>query len=59
MEITKAQATEFMRDLRNGGIMGAGLVADHMRISIEKANQFLNACIKYGVTERQGGAYVI
>lgn len=69
MNITKTQAREFMRDLRgtvygdpnkaNGGIMREGLVADHMKMSIEKANQFLNACIKYGITERQGGAYVI
>lgn len=41
------------------GIMSAELVADHMGITAEKANEFLWACVKYGITERQGGAFVV
>lgn len=69
MNITKTQAQEFYRDLcgtvygnankNSQGIMSVGLIADHMRISIEKANAFCNAMIKYGVTERQGGKVVV
>lgn len=68
-EITKPQAEEFYRDLcgtvygnankNSQGIMSVGLISDHMRISIERANAFCNAMIKYGVTERQGGKVVV
>jgi hypothetical protein len=68
-EITKAQAQEFYRDLCGTvygdtnkncqGVMSIGLIADHMKISIEKANLFCNAMIKYGVTERQNGMVVV
>lgn len=70
MMITKEMATEFWRDLMGTlwhdadtkvthGIMSEYLVADHMRITTEKAKAFLDACIRYGITERQGGAYVV
>ena len=69
MNITKPQAEEFYRDLcgtvygdsskNSQGIMSVGLIADHMRISIERANAFCNAMIRYGVTERQGGKVVV
>jgi len=69
IEITKEMATEFYRDLcgtvygdpnkNSGGVMSIGLIADHMKISIEKANDFCNAMIKYGITERQGGMIVV
>ena len=68
-EITKQQAKEFYRDLcgtvygdanKNcGGIMSIALIADHMRISIEKADAFCNAMIKYGITERSNGMIVV
>jgi len=68
-EITKSQATEFYRDLcgtvygnvkkNSQGVMSVGLIADHMKISIEKANDFCNAMIKYGITERQNGMVVV
>lgn len=67
--ITKAQAKEFYRDLcgtvygnadtNSQGIMSAALIADHMKMPIEKANDFLWACAKYGITERQGGGWVV
>ena len=51
--ITEAMAKEFYRDLcgtvygdcnKNcGGIMSVGLIADHMKVTIEKANDFCNA----------------
>lgn len=68
-KITKEMAREFYRDLCGtvygdenktcGGIMSAGLIADHMRMSIEATNDFLWACARYGITERQGGAWVV
>lgn len=67
--ITKAQAKEFYRDLCGtvygdpnktcGGIMSERLIAEHMGIGEEKATQFLWACAEYGITERQGGAWVV
>lgn len=67
--ITKNQAAEFYRDLcgtvygdcreSGGGIMSAELIAEHMRIATETAEKFLWACAKYGITERQGGAWVV
>lgn len=69
MSITKGMAREFYRDLcgtvygnpdkNSGGIMSAELVADHMGISPKKATEFLRDCVQYGITERQGGGYVI
>jgi hypothetical protein len=68
--ITREMAKEFWRDLMgtlwkdpdcktSHGIMSAGLVADHMRITTERANAFLLACAEYGITERQGGGWVV
>jgi hypothetical protein len=67
--ITESQATEFYRDLcgtvygnankNSQGVMSVGLIADHMRISIEKANAFCDAMIEYGITERQNGMIVV
>ena len=69
MEITKEMATEFYRDLcgtvygdptkNSQGIMTVELIAEHMKISVEKANEFCNAMIKYGITERQNGMIVV
>ena len=39
--------------------MSIGLIADHMKIRIEKANAFCNAMIKYGITERANGMIVV
>ena len=68
-EITKEKAEEFYRDLcgtvygdpnkNSGGVMSVGLIADHMCISIEKANLFCDAMIKFGITERQNGMVVV
>lgn len=68
-EITKENAKEFYRDLCGTvygnanknchGIMSVGLIADHMRISIEKANDFCNAMVKYGITEKTNGMIVV
>lgn len=68
--MTEAKARAFWRDLMGNlwgdpdtkstrGIMSAELIADHMEISVETASEFLFACIKYGITERQGGGYVV
>lgn len=67
--ITKNQAKEFYRDLcgtvygnanKNcGGIMPVALIADHMKISVEKANAFCNAMVKYGITERSNGMIIV
>ena len=68
-KITKEMATEFYRDLcgtvygdpnkNSQGIMSEQLIADHMGISITKAELFCNAMIKYGITERQNGMIVV
>jgi len=67
--ITEGAAREFYRDLCGTvygdcnrtaqGIMSAELIADHMRISVWKANAFLDACRRFGITERQGGGWVV
>lgn len=69
IEISKERAIEFYRDLcgtvygnankNSQGVMSIGLIADHMQISVEKANDFCNAMIKHGITERQGGMIVV
>ena len=69
-EIKDSQAREFWRDLMGTlrfstkgthGIMGVGLIADHMNISVEKANVFLRRCAEddLRLTERQGGGWVV
>ena len=68
--MTQKTAMAFWRDLMGTlwknpdtkathGIMNEYLVADHMGITPETAKEFLDACCRYGITERQGGAYVI
>ena len=67
--ISKGMAKEFYRDLCGTvygdcnktaqGIMSAELIADHMKMPLWKAEAFLNACRSYGITERQGGAWVV
>ena len=69
MRINEQQAKEFYRDLcgtvygdankNSQGIMSIGLIAEHMCISIEKANDFCQAMINYGITERQNGMIVV
>ncbi len=68
-EITKEKAKEFYRDLcgtvygdpnkNSGGVMSVILIADHMKISVEKADAFCTAMIKYGITERQNRMIVV
>ena len=67
--ITEEQAAEFYCDLCETiygdsnkncqGIMSVYLIADRMGIEVEHANDFCDAMIKYGITERQGGLIVI
>lgn len=65
-KIDKGKAKEFYRDLletihSNGNtcIMSEYLVADHMGMTPERARDMLWACVKYGITERQGGGFVV
>lgn len=68
--MTEAKARAFWRDLMGTlwgdpdtksthGIMSAELIADHMGIPVDTASEFLFACCRYGITERQGGGYVV
>ena len=67
--ITESQAKEFYRDLCGTvygnankncqGIMNIPMIAQHMGISIDRAEEFCNAMIKFGVTERQSGMIVV
>jgi hypothetical protein len=68
-KITKQQAENFYKDLcgtvygdankNSQGIMNIPMIAQHMGISTDKAEEFCNAMIKYGVTERQSGMIVV
>lgn len=70
-EITKEKATAFWHDLmgtlwgnpdtkETHGIMSADFIADtYLDITEGKANAFLWACVEYGLTDRQGGGFVI
>ena len=68
-EITKEMAERFYGDLceevyedrtkNSGGIMSVELIAEHMGISVGDAENFCNAMIKFGITERQGGMIVV
>ena len=69
LAITEGVAREFYRDLCGTvygnasktaqGIMSAELIAHHMQMPVWKVNAFLDACRRYGITERQGGAWVV
>ena len=41
------------------GIMSAELIADHMGIATETASAFLWQCVEAGLTDRQGGGFVV
>lgn len=68
-KITEKQTRSFYRDLRgtvygdpghtHDCIMSEELIADYMGISVEMATEFMWACAKYHITERQGGAWVV
>ena len=69
-KVTDSQAKEFWRDLMGTlwgdantkathGIMNEYMIADHMRISPEKANAFMWKCVSLGLSDRQGGAFVV
>lgn len=69
-EIDEAKAKSFWNDLKgtlyNGnlnhgtsGIVSEEFVADRMSISVEQAREFLWAAVKYELTDRQGGGFVI
>ena len=68
-EITEDMAKEFYRDLcgtvygdsnkNSCGVMSVELIAGHMKIGLERAKDFCNAMIYYGVTERQNGMIVV
>ena len=67
--ITKQQAENFYKYLcgtvygnpnkNSQGIMNIPMIAQHMEISTEQAEEYCNAMIKYGVTERQSGMIVV
>ena len=67
--ITKEMANEFYRDLcgvYNGnknktcqGIASPEHIAEAMNVSLGMVDEFCIAMVQYGITERQGGGYVI
>lgn len=67
--ITKDQARAFYRDLcgtvygdRNKtcqGIMSADLIGEHMGLTEKRAKEYCEAMVEHGITERQGGGYVV
>ena len=66
---TEEQAKEFYHKLREKvygdasihcqGIMSIELIADHMKISVERATEFCDAMLLYGITERSNGMIVV
>lgn len=66
---TESACKEFMRDLRgtiygnteteNGGIMSTSKIAEHLRITVERATDYLYECLKYGLTDRAEGMWVV
>lgn len=70
IKVNEKQTREFWRDLMGTlwhdpntkvihGTMSAGLIADHMRISVEKANAFMWKAVELELSDRQGGAFVV
>lgn len=71
INITEAQAREFWRDFYGTvfhqepdprytkGIMSTTLIADHMRISPELVEAYLQKAKEIGLTEKQGGSWVV
>lgn len=69
MQVTENQAKEFYRDLCGTvygdsrksceGTMSVEQIADVMGIEKERAEEFCQAMICHGITERQGGNYVV
>lgn len=67
--ITKSQAENFYKDLcdtvygnpnkNSQGIMNIPMIAQHMEISTDRAEEFCNAMIKFGITEKQNGMIVV
>lgn len=68
--ITKGQASEFMRDLR--GTMYAAFdgtsenrtvsvmtIANVMEMTFQKAYEFCEAMVRYGITQKVCGMYVV
>ena len=68
-EITRETAKSFYKDLCEkvygdsnttcGGIMCVNMIAEHMGISVERANEFCNEMIRDGITELQSGLIVV
>lgn len=69
-KITSAMATAFWRDLMGTlwhdpntksthGVMGAELVADYLNTTTEIASNYLWKCVEIGLTDRQGGGFVV
>ena len=68
-KITKQQAKNFYKDLCGTvygnenqnccGIMPVALIADHMNVSIEKANLYCNAMVRHGITGRANGMIIV
>lgn len=69
MKISKKQAQEFYRDLcgtvygdprkNSQGCMSVALIAEHMKISVERAEEFCRAMLWHGVTERSCGLIIV
>lgn len=68
-KVTKQQAKEFYKklcykaygnaEMNCCGIMPVALIADHMEVSIEKANLYCNAMVRHGITERANGMLIV
>ena len=65
-KISRVRAMGFYADVLgtfgtkgSDGIASTELIADRLGISVNEANDFLQACAAFKITERQGGGWVI
>lgn len=69
MGITREMAHEFWRDLKgtiygdtnhpDGGVMSTEHIAELMNTSVDQTARFMAACMKFCITERQSGRWVV
>lgn len=70
MRTTKEQVRRFWRDLMgtlysnpnrkySSGIMSVDMISERLRCPVSVAEDWLRKCAQYGLTERQGGGWVV
>ena len=65
-KITCEMASGFFKDLLgvthtsgNDGVMSTSMIAEYLGIGDNEAEMYLRACVKYHITEKQDGRWVV